>query len=637
MTQVNSEAGVPRAVDTDRIDGGGASVRPAVACLLAGAVVGSVIGGVYGAGKPMTYRAETALSVLPDAAVSGQILNGTTTSPSQDATAFIQSELVVLNGSQLRDQVQRTLRLPAAPEVSSTQVGQTYVVDVTATAGSRDAALAIATATGNAYATGRRAQLAGDVNVAIASVQKQLAAVQASLAAAGGGPPGNNNSQPAGSALGTEYQRLLAVNSSLQLSSGQVGRAVSTVSPASISGAGSLSTTVKDAVGAALLGALIALGGLLLQRRLVPRVRTIADLAGLGVPVLLPVLPSGRRPARTATPARLLAARLFSRRGEAEAPVVVVGATPRVGTSFLAAQLATSLAERAPVVLLAAADAVGGRGTAKVLGVPEGARSLGEAGSKLTSSMLGDYVVPTSRAGVSVIPCGPAGVGSARRLRQLVEAGLLDLVAATGAVVVVDAPALSESELGLDLAAAAGGATLVVARAQSRPVDVLTAAELFEARGQRLFGAVLNSVPRRLPGRPRTASAPVARPAPAERTSAAPAPAERTSAAPAPAATAAAVAAPPVSKPNRHTKPSPNRRNAEPTSSAERAEQPEPGRTVQAEPGRTVQPEPGRTAQAEPGRNVRVGTKADDHQHDHPHDHQPDWIGAERGATTERP
>jgi len=60
----------------------------------------------------------------------------------------------------------------------------------------------------------------------------------------------------------------------------------------------------------------------------------------------------------------------------------------------------------------------------------------------------------------------------------------------------VDAPPLSESDLGLDFARAAGGAALVAGRSVSRPADLLGAAELFDTQGQQLIGVVINDVPR---------------------------------------------------------------------------------------------------------------------------------------------
>lgn len=480
-----------RGIDSDRVDGGRRPWRPVVVALIGGLVVGGLLGGTYGASRPKTFQATTSLSVLPDSSVSAAVPGATTGQPAQDATSFIQSQLVVLNGAPLREQVDKQLKSSRPPQLSSTQVAQTYVVQVSATATSRAEALAAAQAASAAYAAMRRQQLGGDVAAAIRSVQKQVVSARNGLEGSTIGA--GSGIAPQSSALRDEYQRLLAVSSSLELSQGQVGRAVTTVIPANIVAAGSLSSTTKNAAAGALAGALLALAALALVRRNNPRIRSVADLAALDLPILLPALPRTRRGSaatRRTHEGRLLASRLGS--SAVHRPLVVLGATSGVGASYVATTLALHLSERAPVLLV-------------VLSAHGHDRPLLDAKvpSALEDSLTSDGAAVLNRAvgsqvpGVAVLPLTYDGPQSARQLRALIESGLLDAASHDGWLVVVDAPALDESDLGLDCARAAGAATLVAGRTRSRPADLLGAAELLDAEGPLLSGVIVNDAPAR--------------------------------------------------------------------------------------------------------------------------------------------
>ncbi len=143
-----TQASTVRGVDSDRVDGGRRPWRPAATVLVAGLLLGALAGGFYGAGKRTSYRAVISLSVLPGSAVTSQVPGTPAGAPSQDATSFIQSQLVVLNGAPLRSQVQQQLKLRVPPDLSSTQIAQTYVVQVAANAPVRAWALDAANAAG---------------------------------------------------------------------------------------------------------------------------------------------------------------------------------------------------------------------------------------------------------------------------------------------------------------------------------------------------------------------------------------------------------------------------------------------------------------------------------------------------------
>lgn len=146
MTSTVSE---PRQVDSGRVDEGGRQWPIVLAVLIIGLVIGGLVGGVYGATRPTSYEASTALSVQPDPTIDVTSQNSNQNStPTLDASAYIQSQLVIINGAQLADRVRDAENLSSRPDVTATQVGQTYVVDITASAASKSRAAAIARETG---------------------------------------------------------------------------------------------------------------------------------------------------------------------------------------------------------------------------------------------------------------------------------------------------------------------------------------------------------------------------------------------------------------------------------------------------------------------------------------------------------
>jgi Mrp family chromosome partitioning ATPase len=491
-----------RGVDSDRIDGDRRTWRAMTVLLVLGLIIGGGLGGFYGKSRPASYVATVALSVLPDSAVSAQQVQG---SPTIDATSFIQGQLVVLNDSQIAAQVQQQLKLVSRPAISAKQVGQSYVVQVTGTAGVRTEALDVATAAATTYAKQRAQQLAASINASIKSIAQQVSDTQKKLTAAERLTPTITALTPTETALQTTYEQLLSQSSSFKLALPQVNKVVTVLSPASINGS-SLSATTKYGLAGALLGALAGLALLILVRRVTPRVRSLGDVAALGVPVLLPVL--GRRSARSRRGAagwrssggRLLAARLTGHAANAQ-PVIIVGATSGVGTSFVAASVAAGLAERGPVLLVLAAELVSGPRSRELMG-----SSLpSTAGLAPSNYAEVDDLIHRARrtviGGVWMLPFGAEFPELSEALpssRPALLADILHRATAAGWLVVVDAPALSESDLALECAASSGVTTLVVGRGVSRAADVLSASELFDANNIPFAGVILNDVPGKL-------------------------------------------------------------------------------------------------------------------------------------------
>ena len=345
-------------VDGDLIDEGRRAWPTVLAFLVLGALVGVLLGGLYGASQPVSYSASSALSVLPDPTIDitdSQNSNSDSVA-SLDATAYIQSQLIIINGRQLAARVQSELSLPDRPTVTATQVGETYVVQIDVSSTDRSQALATAKAIGSGYDRIRSRQLTSEINGLLSSVRNQLNSVQSTLAASSRGSR-TTQLTPSQTALQTQYEQLLSERSALNATLAQVPQIVTVVSPAVIATSG-LSSAASDALAGFVIGAILGVVVLVIYRRGVHRVRGISDLAALGVPVLLPV--QGRRSLRSQSgpqfwqhpPARLLAARLYADALRAGKALVVVGATSRVGTTTVAASVSAALTGRGPVLLI---------------------------------------------------------------------------------------------------------------------------------------------------------------------------------------------------------------------------------------------------------------------------------------------
>lgn len=477
-------------------------LMPLLLWTMVGLLLGALLGWAVGGARPSSFHAEAAISILPETSITSLALGEQR--GAQDVTAFVQSELIVLNGRALTSQVQERLGLQDPPDVSSSQVGLTYVVIVAAEAESSAAAINVVSTLVDVYTAQRRGALAADLERAAVSVTGELDQLRGSLQSPAlasvdtEGPPNQVI------ALQEEYGRLLAVNSALNLARGQLDRAVTIVQPPTIVSGSLLPTSAGFAIGGGLLGALGGLGAFQLRRRSGDRLRDPEDLARLGVPVLLPALSCARgrdlatAVAQVASEARLIAARVDSGVGPEPQEVVLFATSPGAGTSFVAAALATRLAERGPVLLVRLADLLTtpvGRTSSGLVNEKPGLLQL--PAGRLTPALIESVIRPSKLGGVSVLTRGH-GRGGASPLATLLDDGLLDAVTGCGRRVVVDAPALQQSAVAVELARRAGGGVLVVGRNRSRTLDVVLAQDIFATQNVRLIGVVFTSPRQRI-------------------------------------------------------------------------------------------------------------------------------------------
>ncbi len=240
--------------------GGPAAQRPrnqrrGLAIALIGALLGGLVGLVVSLGSPEAPSAVTRLSFVQD-----PVLPGEQAASSPDATdRFIQTQLLILTGPDIRDAVAETLGLGEELTLTAQQVGATDVVELRVEADTEDVAREASTAVIEQYDQQRRTAVNAQVDALLTAVEASIANLEAAL---GGGEDG-----ALASATATEYSRLLASRSQLALlRSGdqQFTQVLGTPRVTAVGGAGA---AVQAAFIGFLLGAVVGVAlALLLQR-----------------------------------------------------------------------------------------------------------------------------------------------------------------------------------------------------------------------------------------------------------------------------------------------------------------------------------------------------------------------------------
>ncbi|WP_298804865.1 hypothetical protein [uncultured Pseudokineococcus sp.] len=479
----------------------------ALALVLIGALLGAVVGGVLGATRPTSSTATVLLALQPDSSVSANA--DATLDPAADVSdAFLQTELVYLGSDRFTSAVEAASGGEDV-DLEATRVQQSNVVQLSATAGSPDTALAAAEAASSSYVDRRTQQAADRLDAQAQAVQSELEVVLQQIASASDGavlPP--NGGQV--TALQGRYESLLTLASSVALARQSADQGATVIQPPVLVEPDGVPAGVLGAVLGGLLGALVGAGAAVLWRRRSTTVQDASDLAGVGG-VLAPRLPrsSGDDLAvGAASPLAGAAARqsaqLVAGRGDAAFVLAVVGAGDGAGTSTVAAHHAAALARRAPVLLVCAADAVAADGAGSagshLPGVDRGAAGLLDLRAGGRAPVAPEEVLAVAqRTGVEdllVVTAGPGG-GSASDLEHLVDRGLVAALRATGHDVVLDVPPLERSGAASRLASQVDAVALVVGLGSTAREDVAVGVRALERDGRSPAVVLTDPGPRR--------------------------------------------------------------------------------------------------------------------------------------------
>ncbi len=272
------------------------------------------------------------------------------------------------------------------------------------------------------------------------------------------------------------------------------------VPPASPRGAGPLRNGLIGAV----VGAMLALGGVCLIGYLDTAVRSAHDLAALtGLPVLAEIakLKGGAPPAMLVTvhrpdsaPAeayRMIRARVeFAAAQRPLRSLVITSARPGEGKSVTAANLALALAQTGLRVILI--DANLRRPTLHALFKRPNSRGLSTALQQLGNSRVADNLLPTGEERLSLLPSGPAPANPASLLAPQRITLLADELAAHADLLIFDSPQCLDTVDASLLLRACDAALLVVQANATRAEALQQAYQLLQASQTQLLGAVLN-------------------------------------------------------------------------------------------------------------------------------------------------
>ncbi|NHC13418.1 CpsD/CapB family tyrosine-protein kinase [Motilibacter deserti] len=436
--------------------------------VLGAAVLGAVAGVLLQLAQADTWTASTRIDMAPAQSLS---------SPDQ-TDRLIQAELLYLTGPAGAQALAAAVPDAADVALSARQVGLTDLLEVQATAPSRDAAEGAATAGARAV----EEHVRQGVQERLTSLQQEFSDVSGRLAAlpASGG---SDDVRLERASLQAQYDALLA-------SLAQARVAASSPQTQLVDGAAALvaQDSASPARGAALGGLLGAVVGLalVLVRRRVWRVDDAEDLEALNVRALGALPTSGSeavdlaalrdRPAGdpVESAARQVAGRLLPVRGRV-APVAVVQALEAgasAAASSAALDIAVALARQGPTVLVCAAD-VYERRIGRWFNLTDDAYGLADL--KLGQGALppaAEILQPTGVSGLFLLPAGKPGPRAVDLAEDNVAGPLLQTLRDADLSVVVDAPSADRSVLVHRLAALAPAVALVALAGRTR-VDVL--------------------------------------------------------------------------------------------------------------------------------------------------------------------
>jgi Mrp family chromosome partitioning ATPase len=504
MTWTNDEA--------TRHDGGRsargtrARWRRSLVTAAAGAVVLGVVGGVVAATLDRDVSASSLVLTSPDpSAVENPVDPGAVGDENARNSTYLETELVYLSGADLAGATATALG-GGTPRLTAARVGDSNVVEITATAATAGAAREQAQSATDIYVEGRRQRLADRITTQLTALETQITQTTDELTDLDASVVQTTAQQQQSQTLRTRYADQLAVRDTLQRAQADVPRVASVVQNATVRAGAGLPPFVWGALLGALLGGLVGAAAPLVLRTADGRLRDEHDLDDLAVPVLVPAVPAAGESRRrgggdVARAVQLQALQLPSGPTDGGSLAVLAGSSG-VGASFVATQHAVHAA-RGGTTLLVCAAGIGP--DAHELGVDDdgpGAASLtvGRDG-RVSEDRLGEIVQDTGVPDLWVL-----GPGEAEEGPRVPDAVLVAVVAAASRLgwrVVVDTPPLDTSDTGVRVTRVCDRSVLVVAGGRTQVDEVGTTLEVLRSAGATPSAVLVNHLPRRASGKVR--------------------------------------------------------------------------------------------------------------------------------------
>jgi hypothetical protein len=222
---------------------------------LVGAILGGLVGLVVSLSDPEAPTAVTRLSFVPDPALPGE-----QTSTGTDARdRFIQTQILILTGPDIRDTVAGALGLGNELTLTAQQVGATDVVELQVQADTDGAAREASTAVIQQYDQQRAAAVTARVDAMLAGIEREIADLESALT--------TDDESALATATGTEYSRLLASRSQLLLLRAGDQAYTEVIGSPRATAVGGAGTVVQAVLLGLLLGAVVGIAlALILQR-----------------------------------------------------------------------------------------------------------------------------------------------------------------------------------------------------------------------------------------------------------------------------------------------------------------------------------------------------------------------------------
>jgi len=221
--------------------------------IVVGVVLFGAAAGAYSVVQPKQYTASAQLLVLPS---SGVALPGSSAQAAISPTDVL-TELQLLTTAPVKDKVQR--ELGSVPNVTASEVGQTNVIAVAATAKSPTLAAKIANAYANAFVAYQQTTSSATLTAAEQQLQTEIAAVAAQLATLQSAPSSSANASQI-AALATQQATLNEELATLQVNGAASTGGVQVVTPAKAPTSPSSPKPVRDGIIAAIIGLLVGVG-----------------------------------------------------------------------------------------------------------------------------------------------------------------------------------------------------------------------------------------------------------------------------------------------------------------------------------------------------------------------------------------
>jgi capsular exopolysaccharide synthesis family protein len=444
---------------------------------------------------PPTYRATAKVLVHPGSTSS---LLDSTASQSEDPVRALATEIEILTSAPIKDAVRK--QLGSAPAISATPVGQTDVIQITATARQPRRAADIADAYATAYVDFRRQQVVNDLLAASDQIQARIADLQKQIDAADG---------PAKQPLLLQQSTFQAKLNEIQVDRALQSNGVQLVARAPVPASPSSPKPARNAVLALGFALVLGVGLALLVDYFDDSVKTKDDVAKVapGVPLcgLIPVVPGWKdrlqthvialedptSPVAEAYRALRTSVQLLSL-DEPLHTIQITSANAGEGKTTTLVNLGVVLARAGHSVVLVCCDLrrprlpefFDVRSDVGLMSVLLGEASLSDAVQKVPrQNRL--HVLASGR-----LPPNPSEILSSRRIPEL-----LGKLRAEGHVVLVDSPPLLPVTDALVLSRWVE-ATLLVCEAGTTTRKALThARELLQQGTTPLVGVILNGAP----------------------------------------------------------------------------------------------------------------------------------------------